>query len=437
MGKILAASSRWVGMTLLVAVIPSGKSLLVTHILPLSDLKGILISAELIDPNSLVVLTGNLHDLPNHRIAIINSRQHRTAHADDTWLSTSITALENAISRKCTTISSVGMVTWEWIVWNTHRLKGYQLIVVPRGKASEFSNRVNGIIGEFDLDIQRTTFVMPFHRGQSPRRTSTYPERDRWVAALSHCVFPISVRRSGNFAKLLKEPMASCQIDASFQVPPPTSSQHPNELQALLSKTALDSKINCGHESGWDYLTHWTRSCHGPWLGERKTDYYQDLFRAKSGDPRDALNTLKRILKESRIRGSGRLVRGGEPMVSLTAKSPSQLLDIIRWRPGFIRWNFEPYGISIKRQALESLGARPVIYGSENQYQQLSSKDKLFFQPVKPDGKNWQVEEEWRLPGDLDLLNLRHTEAMVWVMNHRQIAEIQTITSLPVHSLTK
>ena len=409
---------------------------LITQILPLSDLKGILVSPGLIGPNSMVAMVGNPNDFPTPRTAIINSRQHRNPHADDPWLSATITALENAITKNSTIVSSVGMTTWEWIVWNAHRLGGHQIIVIPRGKVSDFSNRVSNIIREFDLDVNKSVFLMPFLSGHAPRKRLTYPERDRWVIALSHCILPISIRPNGIFFKLLNEPEVVSPKGSSFGITTAITTDSEKEFKDFLSGDIPFSTIaNLMMDSEWVYLTHWTRRCHGPWVGERKTDYYQDLFQAKTGDPRDGLNTLKRILQEGCIRGSSRLVRGNMPIVSFTKKSPKELLEIIRWRPGFIRWNFEPYGISIRRQKLESLGARPVIYGSEYRYAQLPNCDKPFFQLIEPSGKDWSIEAEWRLPGDLNLRMLYEDDAVVWVMNLSEVVEIQKVSRFPVHGM--
>ena len=383
----------------------------------------------------MVAMVGNLNSLPPHRTAIINSRQHRNPHADDPWLSASINALENTIALNSTIVSSVGMTTWEWIAWNSNRLGGYQIIIIPRGKVSDFSNRVTNIIREFDFDVNKTVFLMPFLTGYTPRKRLTYPERDRWVMALSHRVIPISIRTAGLLSKLLNEPEVVSQIVSSFQITNVNKSSPNRELQDFLSKNSPITIKDPSTFSEWDYLTHWTRRCHGPWQGERKSDYYQDLCQSKTGDPRDGLSTLKRILKEGRIRGSGLLLKGGEPMVSLTATSPNRLLEIIRWRPGFIRWNFEPYGISIQRQLLESLGVRPVIYGVKDHYERLSEAEKPFFQCVESEGKDWRIEEEWRLPGDLNLSKLSENDALVWVMNSSEVIEIQKISRFPVQSL--
>ena len=81
------------------------------------------------------------------------------------------------------------------------------------------------------------------------------------------------------------------------------------------------------------------------------------------------------------------------------------------------------------------MGARPVRYGSEEQFMQLSETDRAYFQLVSPEGKDWRVEEEWRVMGDINLGMLDPKNAIVWVMREAEIGEIRGISRFPVKSL--
>jgi hypothetical protein len=407
---------------------------MITQVLPLPDLTGYLATPGLIDPNSMVAMVGDLRNLPEQRVAVVNSRQHRTPYADDPWLTSTLNALEQTVPLSSAVVSSVGMITWEWTVWNTVRLDGYLLILVPRGKLSNLPARVDQLIGDFDIDPHHTVFLMPFHTAQKPIRKAVYPERDRWLFAVSHHILPIAIRPSGTLSKLLNEPSISRRIDNSFRTPHTLRKAPIPNLPQIVHQSG-GRRISTQVKGEWNYLTHWTRSCHGPWQGERKTDFYHDLHQSDSGYPRDGFHTLKRILKEGKIRGSDRLLRGPNAMVSLTAQPPTELLRIIRWRPGFIRWNFEPYGISIKRDKLQSLGARPVTYGTREKYLNLDPDQQPFFQRLEMKGKDWSVEQEWRFPGDIDLTKLSQNNALIWVMYPHQVAEIDQISPFPVRTI--
>jgi hypothetical protein len=416
--------------------------LMITEVLPFSDLKHLAITPTLLDPNSMVAVIGDLSGFPPHRTTIINSRQHRLPYADDPWLAATSTAVARAVSSNSTIISSVGMITWEWIVWNTTRLKGHQIVIIPRGKVASLQDRVRQIIDDFDLDTECTVFLMPFSPKDKPFRKSVYPERDRWATALSHCIQPLAVRPSGIMSRLLSEPKLSGIIDPSYRLALSRSRPQTDKLKLLISKSdvrAIQAGLSydiSNEANSRDYLTHWTRACHGSWPGERRTDFYAALYSAGTGYPRDGLSTLRRILTEGTIHASGRMMPGGVPMTSLTATSPAELLKIIRWRPGYIRWNFEPYGISIRRRLLESLGAKEVTYGTDDQYEKLDVSEQPFFQK-NARNKDWRIEEEWRLPGDLSLQHLKNEDAIIWVLNQDQIHEIQKVSRFPVRWLLK
>jgi hypothetical protein len=401
-----------------------------TQVLPFSDIKHLVITPALLDSNSMVAVIGDLSRFPPNRIAIVNSRQRRLPYADDPWLASTSSAAERAISSNRTVVSSIGMITWEWMVWNIARLRGHQIIVMPRGKVAALQDRVREVIDDFCLAEERATFLMPFSPKDKPFRKVVYPERDRWVVALAHHIQPVAVRSSGIMSRLLNEPSLSGKIDTSSRITPSKSRRRPDILRQLASKS--DTLIR--YADGFEYLTHWTRACHGPWLGERSSDFYSKLFLADSGYPRDGIATLKRILIEGRIRASGRMMPGGIPMTSWTATSPAELLKIIRWRPGYIRWNFEPYGISIQTHFLKSLGARKVTYGTSERFDQPDSADRAFFQRITPD-RDWSIEQEWRLPGDFSLRDLKPDDAVVWVLNPSQRAEVQSVSPFPVQAL--
>ncbi len=75
------------------------------------------------------------------------------------------------------------------------------------------------------------------------------------------------------------------------------------------------------------------------------------------------------------------------------------------------RWDWEPYGLLLRRDALEQLGARPVIYGDDQTYKQMSDVDRPFFQPARrrsahSSEDHWQAEKEWRVLSDIHLTEL-------------------------------
>ena len=133
-------------------------------------------------------------------------------------------------------------------------------------------------------------------------------------------------------------------------------------------------------EDSWDYLVHWTRRQIGPWPDQCEAAYLDELLFDCERADRSALAALTRILASQRIVATHRLTRGAVGVVCFTARRLPELLQFRAFRRHHRRWDFEPYGICVERRWLERRGARPVIYGDDQLWQQLSTADQPFFQ---------------------------------------------------------
>ena len=167
-----------------------------------------------------------------------------------------------------------------------------------------------------------------------------------------------------------------------------------------------------------DYLTHTTRACPGPWPGQPREDYLDSLLDSRPDGDHSALNTLLRIVGQRRLIGSGRTIRGGHPVVSFTGVNVRELPGLRCFQNHRARWDFEPYAVSIRRGALERLGARAASYGGETVWDQMADGDRPYFQLSGDSGRvDWSMEQEWRFPGDLDLSCFGPDEVMLFVPN--------------------
>ncbi|MDB5338452.1 MAG: hypothetical protein JWN70_4071 [Planctomycetaceae bacterium] len=172
------------------------------------------------------------------------------------------------------------------------------------------------------------------------------------------------------------------------------------------------------------YLTHTTRACPGPWPRQTQDDYLDSLLDASPTADHSALHTLRRIVTERRLIGSGRTIRGGYPIVSFTA-APIRVLPSLRcFQTHRARWDFEPFAISIRRDVLEQRGVRPAVYGGESLWTGLADFQRPFFQlsgersATGTGGTprhDWLTEREWRHLGDLDLSAMTPEELVVLV----------------------
>jgi hypothetical protein len=188
-------------------------------------------------------------------------------------------------------------------------------------------------------------------------------------------------------------PPASATAKANPQSGPRCSGPHQKVLPAAKSVGAID----------WGrYLFHYTRSCPGPWPGQSYQDYLVELLEGSPTCGHGVLDTLLRVLTEGRIRGSHRLVRGVQAVVSWTSRPPRELAQVRRWNRALMRWTFEPYGLAVNRHELRRAGAKPAIYGSAAVFANLPIEERFRFQ-LQGSGGVWRLEREWRLAGDLRL----------------------------------
>ncbi|MFH1091258.1 MAG: hypothetical protein V1742_06785, partial [Pseudomonadota bacterium] len=183
---------------------------------------------------------------------------------------------------------------------------------------------------------------------------------------------------------------------------------------------------------GQPLLFHYTRSCPGPWPGQVLKDYYRSLVEAEADAAHTAFDALSRILMERRLRASNFLTRGDLKAVSFTAYSPARIKELIRWRPGLVRWTFEPYGLAVPLSHMTGLGAEPVIYGNEEVWQTLPREQRFRFQFNRPGAFDWSKEKEWRVGRDLDLTKIPKSEIKIIVTVAAEALEIAEAHGLQV-----
>ncbi len=369
---------------------------------------------------------GNLDLLNGPRATILNSRQRKYPCTDASWIQRTLELVAELVLSNKVIVSSIGMFTWELVTWKVGACGGKLIIVSADTKPEDVPILTNSIMHDFGLDMRHTLFLFPEDSAKIQGLPSNLPTLDCFVVALADMLYPVAIRPRGNLEAILDIFRAApAKMDERFIVPYTKTSRKPTR-----SKTVVE--MPKAEYLPWDFLTHWTRAATEPWPGETRADFYASFEQGVTGYPRNALHTLRRILQERRVRASKQLVRGEETMVSLTACPPWELAKLVKWRPSLLRWTFEPYGIALNRERLESSGTRPVIYGNDDDYRSLEKEDKPFFQSCGRGKNDWRIEKEWRHLGDLDFSHFAHDEAVVFTLTKDEAAVLQKDSPFPV-----
>ncbi len=194
------------------------------------------------------------------------------------------------------------------------------------------------------------------------------------------------------------------------------------------------------HSDAW--LIHCTRGRQAEWPGQSEEQFFDWLLlSAPQAADFSPLATLQRIVGQQYLIGSGRTTRSGRPVVCFSDKP---LLDVVGrrvFRSHLGRWDAEPFGIAIRKDAAQRMGAQPVIYFDPKKRSaqppdlSMAANDDQSWR-LHPVGTtyDWTTEREWRLPGAIDLRQLTDDEAVVFVASDNQCGQI-TDSKWPIISI--
>lgn len=260
------------------------------------------------------------------------------------------------------------------------------------------------------------------------------PAADRAHVLLAHRINTLHIRAGGNMEELLRAreqqraiwpgwmPAQSLLDPTQITAPPPTSIALPphhdrsaNQVgTGPLSAQPSPGTISLDDLPDEPLLVHCTRRHEGRWDDQSWEEYWDELLWERTSKDRSAMAVLRRILTTERLAGSTLAIRGGYRVIGFTAMNLRQLAGARRYQRHRRRWDFEPYGLAIRRDWLERREAKPVCYGDERDWQQMQDCERPFFQQ-RGRSSRWVAEEEWRLVGDLDLRELPADAAYVLV----------------------
>ncbi len=182
------------------------------------------------------------------------------------------------------------------------------------------------------------------------------------------------------------------------------------------------------------HFIHCTRRAAGAWPDQQVSAFLDELILGQPAKDRSSLAALSRIVRMQTLLASHESIRDATAVVSFTAATIDQLVEMRTFRAHRGRWDFEPYGIAIEREWLVKQGAHEVIYGDEQKWKELSDSERPLYQKIgdQANAIDWTIEQEWRVIGDLDLSDLPKDKGAVFVPTRDEANQLARISPWPV-----
>lgn len=285
-----------------------------------------------------------------------------------------------------------------------------------------------------------------------------YLPPDELVA--SHCaeVRAISVRRDGNIARMLQARLAAprSSIATRILILQDTETKPEPHIEDLLKRgaiawhlwsepsvsrtaaapvsTVVSSSAQIIALRDFDdreFVAHFTRGVDRPWR-DQSLDTALDPYLMGRPPDRGPLNVLSQILEQNTLAATNRLTRDATRVVCFTNIPLRKFRRTRVFRPHIARWDFEPFGIAVRRTAFQAAGGRPVLYGDEGFWKRLDPGDRPFFQIARGRKVQWQREEEWRIVGDLNLQAFAQGQVVAFVPSREDALRLAPLCHWPI-----
>ncbi len=201
------------------------------------------------------------------------------------------------------------------------------------------------------------------------------------------------------------------------------------QTMARLGPVAVPSDGPLQEPEKW--LCHWTRPCSGPWSGQPSVDFWDELILGCPSADRSAFGTLLRIINQCTIVAS-QSIRGALKTVSFTAVPLSDFRKRRVFRKHKRRYDFEPYGVAIRKRLVEKRDGRPVEYVKTRDFD-ATDLPLEFIQPMSSSRKtvDWRREREWRCIGDVSLHEMTKSDVVLFANNGRECDRLSRVSKWP------
>ena len=326
----------------------------------------------------------------------------------------------------------------------------YKPIALESAKSAADSNQLHNI-NDLLIGIAQSAFLLSVRNSGNVFKAAKHRLENKTNEAsttkllINKSLTPAKVEKSllekGAAAWLLLG--ENCDSETKTENPQPSSvlptkpSQHsqPNFTHQFEPSSSPEAKILSIDEIKTDqFLLHWTRRRNGPWPDQSSDQFLDDLIFQSSRSNHNQIASLCRILATRTILGSSDITRDRRQVVCFSNVGVDQLPQKRTFRSHLSRWDFELYGIAIDKELLIELGAKPVIYGSDSVWDELTDADRPWFQVEKSQSGtvDWQSEKEWRILGDLKLDQIPLDQAFLFVPREADAAVAAKLSHWPI-----
>jgi hypothetical protein len=364
------------------------------------------------------------------KAVILNSRQGARPVGSDGWICNTLAAVKDAVSHGYCLLTSVGMNSWELVLYLASKHRMPQKILLPLGRNNSINAAQEYYTRQFQLDkaLVEWDFIST---EKSQKDDHLFQQmRDKKVIEEFDVIYPISIRPDGNLGYLIKSARSSGRkLNDDFQT---GYSGNPRVSKMIIDYEKLDFRINQEFDN---WVIHWTKTSNGPWPGETMFDFYEAIINSSEEYPRSGLDTLIRILSEKRLRASSRHYRKDFRGVAFSSLIPVDAARLMRWRARYHEMTFEPYGLAISQGASQKIGIKKVFYGNPEMFGYLEEENGPYFQSIGTKGY-WIPEKEHRHIGDVDLSAIPQDDIIVIVWKKKEIEKVSSVFNGRIISLS-
>jgi hypothetical protein len=323
-------------------------------------------------------------------VLVLNSAQSRYPRGGDAWVQATVAAFDRLAGTTAVALVSTSPLMWDFAAFLAAASGMRIRFIIPDFDRGNAERKYRQLLTDFTIAHDRAEPVF-LDTPRAITKADVWRLRDLKALHMADVIYPVAITPEGRLDTLMRTESLKGEVRDTFRI------DYSDKKPRMPRYDFASSSVNSLRPGNW--LVHWTRSSPGPWPGETASSFFRDMLAQPDRYVRSARDTLMKILAERVIRSSTWKIPGTVPVVSLTENTPESALTLVKWRKRFVRYTYEPYGIAIRREALEPFGARAVTYAVS-----APGPDMGMWWYQSPGAiADWTREQEWRHPGDIRL----------------------------------